>query len=93
LLILLISVAEVDVNKDIEGEIFGLPALVGSDFDLRKVGGEQPNLPKLVQVLNTYLLCWWQGQLEKTGFTIRIFSVKIFKFNCVFSVSMLDALN
>jgi hypothetical protein len=56
LLILLISVAGVDVNKDIEGEIFGLPALDSTAFDLRKVGGEQPNLPKLVQVLNTYLL-------------------------------------
>jgi hypothetical protein len=53
LLILLISVAEVGVNKDIEGEIFGLPALDSTEFDLRKVGGEQPNLPKLVQVLNT----------------------------------------
>jgi hypothetical protein len=68
LLILLISVAEVGVNKDIEGEIFGLPALDSTEFDLRKVGGEQPNLPKLVQVLNTYLLFWWQGQLKKRIF-------------------------
>jgi hypothetical protein len=55
LLILLISVADVGVNKDIEGEIFGLPALDSTEFDLRKIG-EQPNLPKLFQVLNTYLL-------------------------------------